>query len=68
MDNAVFHNRINDAQPSSWSTKGYPRVPIRYENQPLMGGADQHACVAWVAAYYGEFQIDAGPSSQRQAR
>lgn len=41
MDNAVFaSNRINDAFVLV-STKGYPQVPIRYENQ-LMGSTDDN--------------------------
>ena len=47
--------------PSSWSApKGYPQVPIRYENQ-LMGSTDDngHLLVPWVAAYYpAKFQIE----------
>ncbi|HBO2629344.1 TPA: fimbrial biogenesis outer membrane usher protein [Pseudomonas aeruginosa] len=60
MDNAVFaSNRINDAFVLV-STKGYPQVPIRYENQ-LMGSTDDngHLLVPWVAAYYpAKFQIE----------
>ncbi|WP_273829729.1 fimbria/pilus outer membrane usher protein [Pseudomonas sp. SBT1-2] len=60
MDSALFaSDRINDAFILV-STKGYPQVPIRYENQ-LMGSTDDkgHLLVPWVAAYYpAKVQID----------
>lgn len=60
MDRQVFAaNRINDAFVVV-STDGYPKVPVRYENQ-LVGETDSSGrlLVPWSSGYYnGKYEID----------
>ncbi|MGY2233885.1 fimbria/pilus outer membrane usher protein [Pseudomonas gingeri] len=60
MDKQVFAaNRINDAFVVV-STDGYPKVPVRYENQ-LVGETDKSGrlLVPWSSGYYrGKYEID----------
>ncbi len=60
MDKHVFAaNRINDAFVVV-STDGYPKVPVRYENQ-WVGDTDESGrlLVPWASGYYrGKYEID----------